>query len=345
MKNTKNTPISSIITILVVCAIISPIISHIGDVYLVFQHNGAVFSANTRSLAVLSEEERFRLSGTVQTKEPFPPTSNISKIFHITTTKYLLGIKVTDAERWVLEVLWSKTNAEKQISLYTWFSEVVQIPCTRDELTKQLLNISNEYLSDITGFYQRYLRYQEEHYHRREHEIGNFEPYPDTVEETPIYDDGTFCTELSDSEPNFDAIVENDGSCPIPNDDPDFTGVPENDGSFEQINTKERVTLPTGQVLVQVKYRGRTKYVLLDENYVGEDTTLPTIISDLERNLLHLGVNVTSDRLQRMMLFRLDFLQGKTARKIANDYAVPYHIVRSDLRVIRKIKWPDGLVI
>lgn len=336
---------TNIITTLIVCAVISPIVSYVGDVYVVFQFNGVIFSANTRTLCVLSKDERFKLSSTIQTKEPFPPNTNMSKIFHITTSKCLLGVRVTDAERWVLEVMWSRNNAGKQISLYTWFVEGFQAPCTRDELTNKLLEASNEYLSDITGFYQRYLKDREERYHRRELEIRSFEPYEDVVVETPVYDDGTFCMELPDPEPNFDVVAENDGSCPIPDDEPDFARIPENDGSFEQVNTGERITLQTGQVLVQVKYRGRTKYVLLDENYVDENTTLPTIIGDLERNLLHLGVNATSDRLQRMMLFRLDFLQGKTSSEIAESYSIPYHIVYNDLQVIRKIKWPDGLVI
>ena len=317
---------TNIITTLIVCAIISPIVSYVSDVYVVFQFNGVIFSANTRTLCVLSKDERFKLSGTIQTKEPFPPNTNMSKIFHITTSKCLLGVRVTDAERWVLEVMWSRNNTVKQISLYTWFVEGAQAPCTRDEFAKKLLEASNEYLSDITGFYQRYLKDREERYHRRELEIRSFEPYEDVVVETPVYDDGTFCMELPDLEPSF-----ND--------------VPENDGGFENVETGDRTVLPTGQVLVQVKYRGRTKYVLLDENYVGEDTTLPTIIGDLERNLLHLGVNVTSDRLQRMMLFRVDFLQGKTASEIAESYFIPYHIVYSDLQVIRKIKWPDGLAV
>ena len=324
MKNTINA--ISLTTILVVCAIVTPLVSRVGDVYVAFQHNGTVFSANTRTLGVLSKDERFGLSRTIQTMDPFPPNTNAGKIFHITTVKYLLGVNVTPAERWTLSVIWNQFRRHSPITLFTWFIHEGFVSCTRDELVSRLNDATLQYIGEITKLYDKYTAEQEAIHKQYQREVLNFEPYEDTIVETPIYDDGTICTSLPDQEPNFDTVMENDGS-------------------FENIETGDRVQLPTGQILVQVKYRGRTKYVLLDENYVDENTTLPTIIGDLERNLLHLGVNVTSDRLQRMMLFRIDFLQGKTISEIANSYKVPYHIVHNDLQVIRKIKWPDGLAV
>lgn len=334
MKNNPRTSI--IIAILAGISFLSPIIGKSSDTYMKLIYGGNRFYLPTKALCILEDEDRKFIASNIHIPHMLgDSTGHILE--RAVILRDVLGWNRTPGEQFLMEVAGTWRTCFRCAVLD---ESIIYNPVEFNSNVRQYIkDIEDDLLPPVESI----LRKAE--IQKRKDKI-NFTPYEDNSFVTPpIFDDGTFCTSLLESEPNFNDIVENDGSCSIPDDEPDFSGIPENDGSFEQINTKERVTLSTGQVLVQVKYHGRTKYVLLDENYVGEDTTLPTIIGDLERNLLHLGVNVTSDRLQRMMLFRLDFLQGKTTSEIADSYSVPYHIVHSDLQVIRKIKWPDGLVI
>ena len=325
MKNTL-TPASrsSIVATIFAMAIITPIIENSNDTYIGAWCNDTLAIVPTKALCIFSKEERQLIAANVEVmKRKIEYQGQV--IERAVIIKDILGIERNDAEVFVMSRsrLWRGT--EKRYAMLQYDFVWDPLPYTKDTL---------EYVRHIVETREGPVRKKlQDDRQRKIRDAMDFSPYEEkTPTPVSVEDDGSFCYS-SESEP-------------------DFAGIPENDGSFTT-DHPDRIVLPTGQTLVKIKYRSRTRYILLDEGFVSEDTTLPEIVGDLERQALHLGVNIWTDRLQRLRDIRKVMVErwlndepiGAADLVVAMNNEHPYHIVYSDLRLIRKIKWPDGLVI
>jgi hypothetical protein len=94
--------------------------------------------------------------------------------------------------------------------------------------------------------------------------------------------------------------------------------------------------LDNGQQLVKVRLRnGNVHYIVVD---AGVDVkTAPEVWDLINRDELHLSVNVTTDRLRRTTVVNNYLAEGWSPAEAAELMGVPRHIVASDISLLRKL--------
>lgn len=95
-------------------------------------------------------------------------------------------------------------------------------------------------------------------------------------------------------------------------------------------------TLDNGQKLVRVRTRaGNVHYIVVDADV--DIHTAPEVWDLIDRDELHLSVNVTTDRLRRTTALNKYLAEGWSPADAAELMGVPKHIVTSDIALLRKL--------